>query len=230
MFSLLFFIRWYPRDGRIRLPVLSGPDGRHVPVKVGFFPGRKFFFGKKIFFREENFFSTRKFFLKFFLPTDNFVIFHRVFRWKGENVSSSEVESAVSQSVGLEAVVVFGVEIPGLFFLLVSLFPAWNCSVFYFLPNLVCNIGFCVYVGCEGKAGMACFTGDVARVDLRKLKDDLINTLPSYARPIFLRFLRHVDQTGAWWFLCQHVFLEINALRVYFPIFNWFLSFIHFAS
>lgn len=35
------------------------------------------------------------------------------FRWKGENVSTNEVEAAISKSVGLEAVVVFGVTVPG---------------------------------------------------------------------------------------------------------------------
>lgn len=35
------------------------------------------------------------------------------FRWRGENVSTSEVEAAVSRSVGLEAVIVFGVTVPG---------------------------------------------------------------------------------------------------------------------
>ena len=37
------------------------------------------------------------------------------FRWRGENVSTSEVEAAVVRSVGLEAVVVFGVTVPGIY-------------------------------------------------------------------------------------------------------------------
>lgn len=35
------------------------------------------------------------------------------FRWRGENVSTTEVESVVSKVVGLKDVVVYGVEIPG---------------------------------------------------------------------------------------------------------------------
>merc|ERR1719331_1210580 len=35
------------------------------------------------------------------------------FRWKGENVSTMEVEATVSAVVGLRDCVVFGVEIPG---------------------------------------------------------------------------------------------------------------------
>ncbi|GAU93368.1 hypothetical protein RvY_05321 [Ramazzottius varieornatus] len=84
------------------------------------------------------------------------------FRWRGENVSTSEVEAAVSRSVGLEAVIVFGVTIPG----------------------------------CEGRAGMACVTGDSRKVDLQRLNSDLKRSLPAYARPIFLRFISKVDETG----------------------------------
>ena len=35
------------------------------------------------------------------------------FRWKGENVSTMEVEAIVSQVVGLRDCVVFGVQVPG---------------------------------------------------------------------------------------------------------------------
>ena len=35
------------------------------------------------------------------------------FRWKGENVSTTEVEAVISNILGLKAVVVYGVQIPG---------------------------------------------------------------------------------------------------------------------
>ena len=35
------------------------------------------------------------------------------FRWKGENVSTAEVEAVVSSVLGLRDVVVYGVEVPG---------------------------------------------------------------------------------------------------------------------
>ena len=39
---------------------------------------------------------------------------HRiVFRWKGENVSTNEVEGIVSKILGLNDVCVYGVEVPG---------------------------------------------------------------------------------------------------------------------
>ena len=38
------------------------------------------------------------------------------FRWRGENVSTSEVEAIISNIVGLTDTVVYGVEIPGFYF------------------------------------------------------------------------------------------------------------------
>ena len=35
------------------------------------------------------------------------------FRWKGENVSTTEVETIISKTIGLNDTVVYGVEVPG---------------------------------------------------------------------------------------------------------------------
>lgn len=35
------------------------------------------------------------------------------FRWRGENVSTNEVEAIISNHVGLKDAVVYGVEVPG---------------------------------------------------------------------------------------------------------------------
>ena len=35
------------------------------------------------------------------------------FRWRGENVSTNEVEAVISNNVGLKDAVVYGVEVPG---------------------------------------------------------------------------------------------------------------------
>ena len=43
---------------------------------------------------------------------------------------------------------------------------------------------------------MACVTGDSSKVDLERLNTDLKRTLPPYARPIFLRFISKIDETG----------------------------------
>ena len=84
------------------------------------------------------------------------------FRWKGENVSTAEVEAMISQVIGLRDCVVYGVEIPGT----------------------------------EGRAGMAAIPDPERLVDLNKLYTGMCDKLPSYARPIFLRFVQEIDVTG----------------------------------
>jgi len=84
------------------------------------------------------------------------------FRWKGENVSTMEVESMVSQVVGQRDCAVFGVEIPGT----------------------------------EGRAGMAVIPDPERKIDLAALHSGLTEKLPSYARPLFIRFVNHLETTG----------------------------------
>lgn len=47
------------------------------------------------------------------------------FRWKGENVSTSEVEGLISNILKLKDVVVYGVEVPGMFDVFL-LFYLWS--------------------------------------------------------------------------------------------------------
>lgn len=83
------------------------------------------------------------------------------FRWKGENVATSEVAEALSSFPGINEANVYGVVIPG----------------------------------GEGKAGMASLvTGP--KFDIDALAGHLEENLPSYARPIFLRFQRHIETTS----------------------------------
>ncbi|XP_053694220.1 long-chain fatty acid transport protein 4 [Sabethes cyaneus] len=84
------------------------------------------------------------------------------FRWKGENVSTSEVEAEVSNAAGYRDTVVYGVEVPNM----------------------------------EGRAGMTAILDPERQVDLVKLAQTLRETLPSYARPQFVRLLTKVDMTG----------------------------------
>jgi len=84
------------------------------------------------------------------------------FRWKGENVSTMEVEAMISQVIGQKDCVVYGVEIPGT----------------------------------EGRAGMAAIPDPERRVELSSLYAGMVDTLPSYARPIFVRFVEEIDVTG----------------------------------
>ena len=83
------------------------------------------------------------------------------FRWKGENVATSEVAEALSVFPGIKEANVYGVEVPG----------------------------------GEGKAGMAALVTDPT-LDLAALTEHLQRNLPSYARPVFLRFQQEIEATS----------------------------------
>jgi fatty-acyl-CoA synthase len=83
------------------------------------------------------------------------------FRWKGENVSTTEVAATICSSPDVLEAVVYGVTIPGT----------------------------------EGRAGMAAIVpGD--NFDLGRFRDYLVERLPEYARPLFVRILAAIDLTG----------------------------------
>jgi solute carrier family 27 (fatty acid transporter), member 1/4 len=84
------------------------------------------------------------------------------FRWKGENVSTSEVEALVSNVAGYRDAVVYGVEVHNM----------------------------------EGRAGMAAILDPERGVNLEMLGEQIKSSLPSYARPQFIRLLTKVDMTG----------------------------------
>ena len=84
------------------------------------------------------------------------------FRWKGENCSTTEVESVISKICGLKDATVYGVKIPGT----------------------------------DGRAGMAAIVDSTGDLDLERLAEGLAKSLPTYARPIFIRMVDHVSLTG----------------------------------
>jgi fatty-acyl-CoA synthase len=85
------------------------------------------------------------------------------FRWKGENVSTTEVAETISGFPGVLEATVYGVAVPGH----------------------------------DGRAGMAAVVVEnVAEFDLTGLRAALVERLPSYARPYFLRFRPKLDLTG----------------------------------
>ncbi|XP_047131107.1 long-chain fatty acid transport protein 1 isoform X1 [Hydra vulgaris] len=86
------------------------------------------------------------------------------FRWKGENVGTTEVETVISRIVRLADVAVYGVSIPGI----------------------------------EGKAAMTCIADPDFTVDLSLLRAELLNKLPNYARPQFIRLSseKNISQTN----------------------------------
>jgi len=83
------------------------------------------------------------------------------FRWKGENVSTSEVSEAITSFPGVAEANVYGVSIPGR----------------------------------DGRAGMAALVTD-GDIDLAALREHLVQRLPDYARPLFLRTRDELDVTG----------------------------------
>jgi len=83
------------------------------------------------------------------------------FRWKGENVATSEVSMALCAFPGVKEANVFGVAIPGT----------------------------------DGRAGMAALVAD-ERLELAALRTHLLERLPDYARPLFLRIRREIEVTA----------------------------------
>jgi len=98
------------------------------------------------------------------------------YRWKSENVSTSEVEAVVSNACGLKDAVVYGVEIPG-------------------------N---------EGRAGMAAILDPEESLDLGAFAEVTSKSLPAYARPVFIRIVKHMDMTGKKTYLQLHLKYMIN--------------------
>lgn len=85
------------------------------------------------------------------------------FRWKGENVATSEIEGVLAQQAAVEHAVVYGVTVPG----------------------------------CDGRAGMAAISlrnGQEFRG--QQLAQSLLNALPPYAVPLFVRLRPEQEVTG----------------------------------
>jgi fatty-acyl-CoA synthase len=83
------------------------------------------------------------------------------FRWKGENVATSEVSEAICAFPGIKEANVYGVAIPGT----------------------------------DGRAGMAAIVTDDG-LDLAAFRTHLIDRLPDYARPVFLRVRDDLEVTA----------------------------------
>ena len=83
------------------------------------------------------------------------------FRWKGENVATSEVAEAICAFPGVKHANVYGVTIPST----------------------------------EGRAGMATVVAE-NELDFAGFRNHLVNHLPPYARPLFLRMRNEVEVTG----------------------------------
>jgi fatty-acyl-CoA synthase len=83
------------------------------------------------------------------------------FRWKGENVSTTEVAEVVASCPGVVESIVYGVAVPGT----------------------------------EGRAGMAAIVCN-ERFEMGEFERHVTQSLPEYARPVFVRILGAIEMTA----------------------------------
>lgn len=88
------------------------------------------------------------------------------FRWKGENISTTEVENAVSEYEKIAEAVVYGVEI----------------------PNTNGRAGMAAITLSEGTT--------LTEQDLQQMATEFKKCVPAYAVPVFLRIQKQVETTG----------------------------------
>ena len=50
--------------------------------------------------------------------------------------------------------------------------------------------------GSEGRAGMAAIVDENNSIDMEYLSEAFTRSLPTYARPLFVRFIKEADTTG----------------------------------
>ena len=125
-----------------------------------------------------------------------------IFRWKGENVSTMEVEATVSNVIGLKDATSYGVEIPGsdgMCLLIIVLF-FWNLeSTYYIWFKRFVLVPSCTQRD-VGRAGMIAIGGEPdIKIDFEQLYAGVKDKLPSYARPYFVRIVSETDMTGLLW-------------------------------
>lgn len=114
------------------------------------------------------------------------------FRWKGENVSTTEVEGTLSRLLNMADVAVYGVEVPGTWWGVGGQACGWR----HHRGRCQCSLSTLLPPGTEGRAGMAAVANPTGSCDLERLAQLLEKELPLYARPIFLRLLPELHKTG----------------------------------
>jgi len=84
------------------------------------------------------------------------------FRWKGENVATTEVAERLTTIKGVQEANVYGVSIPNK----------------------------------DGRAGMAALVVDAQNFDIANFYKQVVEGLPGYAQPVFLRIQESLDVTA----------------------------------
>lgn len=115
------------------------------------------------------------------------------FRWKGENVSTTEVEGTLSRLLDMADVAVYGVEVPGICAVVGAATRGWEAPLG---GTASPSRSVLPPPGTEGRAGMAAVAHPAGSCDLEHFAQLLEKELPLYARPIFLRFLPELHKTG----------------------------------
>lgn len=129
--------------------------------------------------------------------------FQTCFRWKGENVATTEVSDILTISDCLKEANVYGVQVPGDGHFLCAFDLRVSSIRIPWLPstrtykrdsNLVIDLLIktgalsVLFVGHEGRIGMAAVTVmEGAQFDGSKIYEHVVSYLPSYARPRFIR-------------------------------------------
>jgi fatty-acyl-CoA synthase len=85
------------------------------------------------------------------------------FRWKGENVATTEVAATILAFPGIRHASVYGVAVPL----------------------------------ADGRAGMVALVAEYP-IDLHAFRQYLVDHLPRYARPLFVRIRNEMEVTGTW--------------------------------
>uniref|UniRef100_A0A5K3EPR7 Long-chain-fatty-acid--CoA ligase n=1 Tax=Mesocestoides corti TaxID=53468 RepID=A0A5K3EPR7_MESCO len=125
------------------------------------------------------------------------------FRWRGENVSTTEVENLVAKAINFADCAVYGVKVPG-------------------NEGRAGMLALSLYDNAYGGNNNSALTEGHARADVRPeiLEAELLNDLadvfgkqlPIYARPLFVRFMKALDTTDTF------KFKKINMMKTGFDI------------
>nr|CDS21856.1 long chain fatty acid transport protein 4 [Echinococcus granulosus] len=123
------------------------------------------------------------------------------FRWRGENVSTTEVENLVGKAINFADCAVYGVKVPG---------NEGRAGMLALSLDKNADIGKAI---ANGRAGGSGESAEAQEIEvLKDLADVFAKQLPLYARPLFVRFMKVLDTTDTF------KFKKINMMKTGFDI------------